>query len=150
IGHRPGNLAPDTDLVVCTIAISEENPELAKARERGILAYTYPEMLGMISADHFTVAIAGTHGKTTTTAMVGKIAVDATLDPTVIVGSIMKDAQSNLIVGKGRHLIAEACEYRRSFLNLSPKVVVITNIDAAHLDYYKDLADVQKAFSELV
>ncbi|MES2953661.1 MAG: UDP-N-acetylmuramate--L-alanine ligase [Patescibacteria group bacterium] len=150
IGHRAGNLADDADLVVYTIAIPDTNSELVKAKELGIRTHTYPEMLGAISAEHFTVAISGTHGKTTTTAMLGKVARDAKLDPTVIVGSIMKDAQSNLIVGQGKYLIAEACEYRRSFLNLFPKVLVITNIDAAHLDYYKDLADVQKAFSELV
>ena len=150
VGHRGGNLADDTELVVHTIAIPESNVELAKARERGIETRTYPEMLGRISRDLYTLAISGTHGKTTTTAMLGKIVRDARLDPTVIVGSIMKDVNSNLVVGKGKHLIAEACEYRRSFLNLSPKVVVITNIDAAHLDYYRDLADVQKAFTELV
>ncbi len=150
VGHRPGNLADGTDLVVHTIAIPETNVELAKARSLNIPTRTYPEMLGELSRTLETVAVSGTHGKTTTTAMLGKIVRDAKLDPTVIVGSIMKDVGSNLVVGEGKQLIVEACEYRRSFLNLHPQMVIITNIDAAHLDYYSDLADVQKAFSELV
>ncbi|HYC83112.1 MAG TPA: Mur ligase domain-containing protein, partial [Candidatus Paceibacterota bacterium] len=149
-GHQADNLSAETDLVIYTIAIPGDNPELAAARERGIPMLTYPETLGLISADKRTIAIAGTHGKTTTTAMLAQIAVEAKRDPTVIVGSILKGQHSNFIAGASDLLIVEACEYRRSFLNINPTVVVITNIDNDHLDYYKDFADIQEAFKELV
>lgn len=159
IGHSAENIADDTDLVVYTIAIDRENPELKKASllGNGITELTYPEMLGLISQNYYTVAVAGTHGKTTTTAMIAKIATDANLNPTVVVGSLLKDSGSNFIAGNPKHnmsgkkplFIVEACEYRRSFLNLSPNILVITNIEEDHLDYYKDLVDIQNAFSEL-
>ncbi len=148
-GHAAGNIPADLDLVVYTIALADDNPELVEAKRRGIEALTYPEMLGRISADKYTIAVAGTHGKTTTTAMLAQIFIDAGLDPTVIVGSLLKDSHSNFIAGKSKYLITEACEYRRSFLNLKPRILVITNIDNDHLDYYKDLADIQSAFAEL-
>ena len=150
IGQKASQVPPDADLVVYTIAIPEDNPELKRARELGIPLLTYPQALGAVSKKRFTIAVSGTHGKTTTTAMIGKIFGDAKKDPTVVVGSLLKDAKSNLIAGRGKYFIAEACEYRRSFLNLEPKIIVITNIDNDHLDYYKDLRDIQKAFSEFV
>lgn len=150
IGHAVENVPPDADLIIYTIAIPADNPERVAGEHLNIPAITYPEALGQISKTKMTVAIAGTHGKTTTTAMIAQIALQAKLDPTVIVGSFMLDQKSNFIAGQGDILIAEACEYRRSFLNLSPQVLVITNIDNDHLDYYKDLADIQSAFVELV
>ncbi|OHB25323.1 MAG: hypothetical protein A2542_01810 [Parcubacteria group bacterium RIFOXYD2_FULL_52_8] len=150
IGHRANNLGPEVDLVVYTIALADNNPELEKAKERQMPLFSYPQILGEISKEMYTIAVAGTHGKTTTTAMVGKLLADAGLDPTVIVGSPMVHAKSNLVVGKSKYLVVEACEYRRSFLQLSPKILVITNIDRDHLDYYEDLADIQKAFCEFV
>lgn len=141
----------DTELVIYTIAVATFDPKLIEAIDaRGILRKTYPEMLGIISADSFTIAISGTHGKTTTTAMTAKVFLDAGLDPTVIVGSFLKDQKSNFIAGKSKYFIVEACEYRRSFLNLTPTILVITNIDNDHLDYYKDMADIQNAFAELI
>jgi len=141
----------DTELVIYTIAIMTFDPKLIEALDaRGIPRKTYPEMLGMISADSFTIAISGTHGKTTTTAMTAKVFLDDGLDPTVIVGSFLKDQKSNFIAGKSKYFIVEACEYRRSFLNLTPTILVITNIDNDHLDYYKDMTDIQSAFAELV
>lgn len=121
---------------------------------------SYPEVLGVISKEKFTIAVSGTHGKTTATAMIAKIMMDAGLDPTVIIGSFLLDAErtqnkntertrTNFIAGKSDYLVVEACEYRRSFLNLTPKILVITNIDADHLDYYKDLDDIKNAFAEL-
>ncbi len=152
--QKAENISADTDLVVYTIAIPEDNPELKKARELGIKCLTYPEMLGLISADKFTIAISGTHGKTTTTAMLAQVLMEADLDPTVIVGSLLKDQvngqKSNFVSGQSDYFVVEACEYRRSFLNLNPKILVITNIDSDHLDYYKDLADIQSAFTEMV
>jgi len=173
--QKAENITPDIDLVVYTIAMPEDSPELVKARELGIECKTYPEMLGLISADKFTIAIAGTHGKTTTTAMVAEIMIETGLDPTVIVGSLLKVPRtplgqttensplkasqgkssvvargSNFIHGKSKYLVVEACEYRRSFLNLHPQLAVVTNIDNDHLDYYKDLADIKSAFDQFL
>lgn len=149
IGQSPENITDDINLVIHTIAINESNPELLAVKTFGIKTMTYPEMLSVLSKNMYTIAISGTHGKTTTTAMIAKIFIDLNLDPTVIVGSILKDYNSNLIVGKSKYFIVEACEYQRSFLNLHPNILVITNIDLDHLDYYKDLEDIQSAFREL-
>ncbi len=149
IGHRAEQVGPGTDLVVYTIAVPDYNPELERARELGLTTISYPQALGLVSADKYTIAVSGTHGKTTTTAMIAKILIAAGLDPTVIVGSLFKDSKSNFIQGKSDYLVVEACEYRRSFLNLSPKILVITNIDNDHLDYFKDLNDIESAFAEL-
>lgn len=153
IGHKKENIEYDIDLIVKTIAISEDNPELLEAKSRNIQIKTYPEMLSIISKGMYTIAVSGTHGKTTTTAILSKILIDAGLDPTVIVGSLMKDSsnnsQSNLVTGHSKYFLVEACEYRRSFLNLNPRILIITNLEEDHLDYYKDLADIQSAFREL-
>jgi UDP-N-acetylmuramate--alanine ligase len=149
-GHAAENIPADTDLVIYTIAVPADNPELVEAKKRGLKTMTYPEALGQISKEKYTIAISGAHGKTTTTAMIAKVLVDAQLDPTVVVGSFLKDFKSNFIAGTGKYLVAEACEYRRSFLNLSPKILIITNIDDDHLDYYKDIEDIKSAFREMV
>ncbi|MBI2482085.1 MAG: UDP-N-acetylmuramate--L-alanine ligase [Candidatus Vogelbacteria bacterium] len=152
-GHTASHITNDLDLVVYTIAIPANNPELMIAKKYGIPCVTYPEMIGIISRDKYTVAVAGTHGKTTTTAMLAQVCVEAEKDPTVIVGSLIKNHNnvgSNFIAGHSDLLIVEACEYQRSFLNLHPNMVIITNIETDHLDYYKDLKDIQKAFGELV
>src|SRR3989338_10616201 len=145
--HSGKNLKA-ADLVVYSPAVAENNPELIKARKLGIRTFSYPEMLGAISKDKYTIAVAGAHGKTTTTAMVGKILKDAGMDPTVIVGSLLKDQQSNYISGKGKYFVVEACEYQKSFLNLCPQIAVITNIDNDHLDFYKNLENIKKAFKK--
>lgn len=150
IGHKEENLTPGVGLVIYTIAILETNPELVKAKKLNVKTLTYPETLYLISKNLHTVAISGTHGKTTTTAMIAKVFMDAGLNPTAIIGGLLKDLKSNFIAGDSKYFIVEACEYKRSFLNLEPKILAITNIDNDHLDYYKDLADIQKAFSELV
>ena len=147
--HIETNISPETALVVYTIAVDEDNPELMEARRRGIPVKTYPEFLGAISKNKYTIAVAGTHGKTTTTGMISEGMIAAELDPTVVIGSLLKNSKSNFISGKGRYLVVEACEYKRSFLKLSPDVLVVTNIDNDHLDYYKDLSDIQSAFAEL-
>ena len=146
IGHRFENITEDIDLVVYSIAVSPNNPELARARELGILIMSYPDILGEITKEYFTVAVSGTHGKTTTTAMIAKILIDAGLDPTVIVGSLLHESKSNFIAGKSKILVLEADEYRRTFLKITPKLVVITNVDVDHLDYYKDIEDIKSAF----
>ena len=154
----PENIPADTELVVYTIAIPVHNPEFVEAKKLGIPMLSYPELLGVVSKDKYTIAISGTHGKTTTTAMIAQVLIDAKLDPTVIVGSFLKGLdpstgsgqESNFIAGEGNYFIVEACEYRRSFLNIHPKIIVITNIDNDHLDYYKDIQDIQNAFIEFV
>ncbi len=159
IGQRAENIPTECDLVIYTIAVPPDNPEFAEAKQRGMPLLSYPEALGIISKEKFTIAISGTHGKTTTAAMVAKILMDAGLDPTVIIGSFLQGStldrekgrtfSTNFIAGKSKYLVVEGCEYRRSFLNLSPQILVILNIDADHLDYYKDLADIKSAFAEL-
>lgn len=148
IGHKKENISKNTDLVIYTIAIPENNPELFYARNIGIHCITYPEALGIISKDKYTIAISGTHGKTTTTAMIAHIAIKNNLKPTVIVGSFI-NGQDNFVAGEGKYFIVEACEYKRSFLNLSPFILVITNIEEDHLDYYKNIGDIIDAFSTL-
>ncbi|HRH26096.1 MAG TPA: UDP-N-acetylmuramate--L-alanine ligase [Candidatus Paceibacterota bacterium] len=158
IGHAAENIPQDTELVVYTIAIPKDNAELVRASEMaesGMKVMTYPEALGAFSSGMYTIAIAGTHGKTTTTGMVASMLMHAKKEPTVIIGSFLKvpgahNEFSNFIAGASDLLVVESCEYKRSFLNISPDIAVITNIDDDHLDYYKDLADIQRAFCEFV
>ncbi|MSU56228.1 MAG: UDP-N-acetylmuramate--L-alanine ligase [Candidatus Taylorbacteria bacterium] len=152
IGESAENVPEDVDLVIYTIAILDTNAELVEAKKRGISILSYPEALGILSKEKYTIAIVGTHGKTTTTAMVAKILMDSGLDPTVIVGSFLFDKdgkRTNFVAGRSKYLVVEGCEYCRSFLNLSPSILVITNIDADHLDYYRDMEDIVSAFVEL-
>ena len=160
IGQSFDLIPADADLIVYTIAIKHYDPALMeRIYEAGIPAKSYPEMLHIVTSGKYTIAVSGTHGKTTTTAMIAKILVDTGRDPSVIVGSFLKNpkaaageagqAPTNLIIGKSEYFVVEACEYERSFLNIEPKVLVITNIEADHLDYYKDLADIEHAFAEM-
>lgn len=153
IGQTKENIPTDAEVVIYTIAIKEDNEELMEAKNRNIVCLTYPEALGKLTENMYTIAISGTHGKTTTTAMVGHILQKEGLDPTIVVGSKMIDESTggytNFIAGKSKYLVVEACEYRRSFLNLSPTILAINNIEADHLDYYKDLKDVQDAFHNI-
>ena len=148
--HNADNVADDVDLIVYTPAVDFENLELKKGKKTKIPTLSYPEMLGLISKNKHTIAVSGAHGKTTTTAMIGKILIDTNLDPTIIVGSLLKDQGSNFVAGKGEYFVVEACEYKKSFLNLNPKIIVITNIDNDHLDYYGNLENIKKAFAEFV
>lgn len=168
IGQSSYDWIPDnTDLVVYTVAIETYDKPLfdkIKSSEVGLpnmekfIAKSYPEMLGIISSDKYTIAVCGTHGKTTTTGMIAEIFKNASLDPTVIVGSLLKEkdgTRTNFVHGNQNHIdgrdyfIVEACEYRRSFLNINPNILIITNIDADHLDYYKDIEDIKSAFREM-
>ncbi|HLP43930.1 MAG TPA: Mur ligase family protein, partial [Candidatus Nanoarchaeia archaeon] len=149
IGKPQATLPEDVDVVIYTVAISDTHSEFVSAKAKNIPTISYPESLGLISKDKFTIAIAGTHGKTTTTAMVAQVLIDAGLDPTVIVGSLLKSG-TNFIAGKSKYLVVEACEYKRSFLNIKPDIAIITNIDDDHLDYYKNLEGIQKGFSEFL
>lgn len=139
---------PLPELVVYTEAISQDNPELQAARALDIKTVNYFEALGMVANEYYLIAVAGTHGKTTTTAMLIDIFEEASFDPSAIVGSLRSKTGSNYRAGKSKYFIVEACEYRRDFLTLRPDVLVITNIEHEHVDYYPDLASVQNAFRE--
>lgn len=150
-GHAAANLPEKLDMVVYTEAIPVDNLELMEARDRGIPARTYFEALGEVSGEFKTIAVAGTHGKTTTTAILARILLNAGLDPTIVIGTNMKELKGrNFHAGKGEWMVVEACEYRRSFLHLQPKVVILTNLELDHPDYYLDLDDYLSAFCELV
>lgn len=145
-GHAFSHISKQVEVVVYTKAVKDDNPELVQARALGIPTLTYSQALGIISAGMCTIAVAGSHGKTTTTGMIAWGLLQAKKDPTVIVGSLLKDLPTNFIAGKSPYFVVEACEYRRSFLDLCPTIAVITNIDNDHLDYYKTKANLVKAF----
>ena len=149
IGQKPENVPSDADVIIYSEAVWEDNPERARAKELSLRQISYFEALGEVSYKKKTIAVAGTHGKTTTTGMTAKILADGGASPTAVVGSIVKDFGSNYLHGDSDLFVVEACEYKRDFLTLSPFVLVITNIEWDHTDYYKDLADFQKAFREL-
>jgi UDP-N-acetylmuramate--alanine ligase len=150
LGHSASHVPKDADLVLYTIAIGDSNPEFVEAHDRGIVCMSYPEALGKLTEEYETIAVCGTHGKTTTTAMVASALTACGESPTVIVGSLLSEHGTNFIQGTGKYLVVEACEYRRSFLHLSPAHVIVTNIDTDHLDYYKDLDDIKSAFQSFV
>ena len=149
IGNAEENVNENIDSVIYTLAIGEDDPEFLKAKKLKTPTYTYAEMLGQVSAGMRTIAVSGTHGKTTTTAMVNSALRGLGLDPNMIVGSLLSESQTNFIKGSSDIFITEVCEYKRSFLNLNPEILVITNIEEDHLDYYKDLDDIKDAFMEL-
>lgn len=145
IGHAATNVE-GADLVVYSSAVKPDNVEMVEAARRHIPVIRRAEMLGELMRLKYTLAIAGTHGKTTTTSMVGAIWEEAGQDPTVIVGGVVQGKGSGAKVGRGRYLIAESDEFDRSFLQMMPTSAVITNIDADHLDCYKDLDEIKDAF----
>ncbi|MFH0928661.1 MAG: UDP-N-acetylmuramate--L-alanine ligase, partial [bacterium] len=150
-GHAAENLDADTELVVFSSAVPKDNPERIKASELKIPELTYAEFLGELSRTKRTIAICGCHGKSTTTAMIGRILEAAGLDPLVIVGSLIPGfVDGNLRMGRGEWFVVEACEHYRHFLSITPEIVVVTNIDRDHLDYYKDLDDIKNAFEEFM
>ena len=148
VPQHPDNVPADTDAVVYSDAVPENNPERERAAELGIPQDSYFSMLGKVSAPMRTVAIAGTHGKTTTTGMLAKILVDADESPTVIVGSLMKDFGSNYVAGNSDLFVVEACEYRDHLLELSPEILVVTNLEWDHTDYFPSLAALQESFKK--
>lgn len=147
IGHGEKHVNHSTDLLIYSAAIPEDHPERVAAKALGIPEVNYFEALGEVSKGRYTIAVSGTHGKTTTTGMVANVLIDAGLSPTVVVGSMLKNFGGNFIHGKSDIFVVEACEYRRHFLHLRPRVLVINNIELDHPDYYKNLADVQDAFA---
>jgi len=143
------NITEGIDLVVYTEAMAKDHPEMVAAKELGVPMVNYFEALGLVANQYYLIAVSGTHGKTTTTAMLIDILEEAGLDPSAIVGSLRAKTKSNYRAGKSKYFVVEACEYKRDFIHLEPDVLIITNLEAEHLDYYRDLSDVQAAFREL-
>jgi UDP-N-acetylmuramate--alanine ligase len=150
---------PEADVYVYSVAWEERAPEVLRdAQATGKRVLTYFEALGEIAKEYKVIAISGTHGKTTTTAMTARAMIAAGLDPTVIVGSMVNfenikgsdpSIPTNFRAGQSEYLLVEACEYKRHFLNFNPYILAVTNIELDHTDYYKDLADIEDAFAEL-
>ncbi|MBI4119169.1 MAG: UDP-N-acetylmuramate--L-alanine ligase [Parcubacteria group bacterium] len=162
IGQRAKNIG-QADLVVYSAAIKPENPELAAAVAAGVKTFTYAQAVGELTKKYFTIAVAGSHGKSTTTALIGLIMIKAGLDPTIIVGTKLRELEgppflegrsfsggNNFRLGQSQYLVLEADEYARSFHNYHPKIAVLTNIDKEHLDVYKNLAGVLAGFKKYI
>ncbi len=144
-GHAAANVVGST-VVVATSAVNEANPEIAEARRRSIPVIQRAEMLAELMRLKYGIAVAGMHGKTTTTSMIATVLAAGGLDPTVVVGGRINSLGSNARLGKSQYLVAEADESDRSFLRLSPILAVVTNLDREHMDCYRDMADVEDAF----
>jgi UDP-N-acetylmuramate--alanine ligase len=147
VGHRPEN-AENAQALVYSSAVRKDNPELVYARENFIPVIKRGEMLAELMRMKHSIAVAGSHGKTTTTSMIAEIFFKAEVDPTVVVGGILNKKDSNAQLGEGNIMIAEADESDRSFLMLSPTIAVITNIDFEHTDTYKSMEDVKDCFAD--
>lgn len=146
LGHRTKNIG-DADLVVYSSAVSQDNPEITAAVENGIPTASRAEVLGALMKEYEnSIAIAGTHGKTTTTSMVSLILENCGNDPTILVGGNLQEINGNVKIGNSGYFVTEACEYMDSFLNLSPKIEIILNIDSDHLDYFKDIEHIANSF----
>src|SRR3989338_2125270 len=151
IGNKKEHIASSIDLVIHSPAVKQDNPEYREAQRLGLQLKSYPEALGELTEHYITIAVAGSHGKSTTTAMIGLLMQKAGLDPTVIVGTKLKEfGGSNFLMGQGKYLVIEACEYDGSFLEYSPHIEIITNVDKEHLDYFKTFGGVKKAFRNFI
>ena len=149
IGHKAENITREIEFVVRTAAVHDDNPEIIRAHALGIPVFERTQAWGAISKDYSNaLCISGTHGKTTTTSMCTHIMMAADKDPTVMIGGTLPLLNAGHRVGHGNTIIMEACEYYNSFLSLHPTVAVILNVEADHLDFFKDLQDVQHSFRE--
>jgi UDP-N-acetylmuramate--alanine ligase len=149
VGHAASHIE-GAHVVVYSSAVARDNPELVAARQRGIPVIPRAEMLAELMRVKHGIAIAGTHGKTTTTSMVGTVLAEAGFDPTLVVGGRVTALGANARLGQGEFLVAEADESDGSFLRLTPTIAVVTTIDAEHLDHYRDLAAIREAFLTFV
>src|SRR5574337_361152 len=149
IGHDPAHVQ-DADVVVRSSAVSPENPEIVAAKVHAIPVIQRAEMLAELMRMKYGVAVAGTHGKTTTTSIVATVLAKAGLDPTVVIGGRLDALGSNAKLGRGEFMVAEADESDGSFLKLAPTIAVVTTIDAEHLDYYRDLQQIKETFLEFI
>jgi len=151
IGHKKAHIPSSVGLVICTSAIRRENPEFREVKRRRIPVLTYPEAIGRITRAYRTVGVAGSHGKSTTTALVGLILRKAKKDPTVVVGTKLREfAGKNFRKGKSDILVLESDEWAGAFRHYSPSLALVTNIDREHLDFYKNLTRIKKAFLEFL
>ncbi len=154
--HNSENLPDDFDLVIYSAAVQGDNPELIKARKiqdnhPKVEILTYAQALGKLTRDYFTIAVSGTHGKSTTVSMLSLILTEAGMDPTVIIGTKLKEfGNSNFRLGSGKYLVIEADEWQGSFLNYHLQAIVLTNIEEDHLDYYRDLNHIMETYQEYV
>lgn len=148
IGHDACIIPADTELLVFSDAIPADNPERTRARDMGIPEMSYFQALGEVSRGMRTIAVSGTHGKTTTTGMLASILKAAGKEPTAIVGSIVPEWGSNFLAGANDLLVVEACEYKNHLLELSPEILVVTNVEWDHTDFFPDLAAVQETFAK--
>lgn len=147
--HRRTNIPSDTTLVVYTAAITPHNLEFLDAKRRKIKTVSYPELVGKLTKKFKTITISGSHGKSTTTALAALTLIEGYCDPTVIIGTKLKEFKnSNFRPGHGQFLVLEADEWNRAFLNYVPQIAIVTNIDAEHLDTYKNLNEVATTFTE--
>lgn len=146
IGHKAANIPEQTELVVISQAVHESNPELRAAQKLRIPIWTYPEAVSALTKGKTLITISGTHGKTTTTAMIGHVLRVLKKKPTILVGSMVKQFNGNAVAGKGRYFVLEADEFAKSFLEYEPDLAVILNIDRDHLDTYHTLANIVKTF----
>ncbi len=150
IGHNEANIPDGVDLVAISAAIAPDNPEVACARRRGIPVLKYAQLLGRLMLRKKGLAVAGTHGKTTTTAMLASVLAEAGWDPAFLIGGEYPGLGGGSRWGEGSFFVAEACEFDRSFLNFHPTCAIVTNIEEDHLDYFHSLSDIQEAFGEFV
>ena len=147
IGQCAENLTPSPALVVYTAAIHEDNPEFTAAKEAGIPMLTRAELLGQIMKCYPTpIAVSGTHGKTTTTSMISSILLHADTDPTISIGGILKENNSNFRIGHSDIFLTEACEYTNSFLSFFPRIGIILNVEEDHMDFFHDIEDIRNSF----
>lgn len=148
-GHDPG-WVEGADVVVVSSAIDPENPEVRAALEAAVPVIPQAEMLAELMRLKYSVAVAGAHGKTTTTSIVASVLAKGGLDPTVVIGGKLKSIDANAVLGQGEFIVAEADESDGSFLKMSPTIAVVTNIDREHLDFYRDLDAIKKVFSDFI
>lgn len=150
IGQKATNIS-HADLIIYTWSIRENNPELQYARSMNLPIYTRGELLGEFMKEHiYNIAISGTHGKTSTTSMVSHIALNAKLDPTILIGGDLDVINGNVLVGNSPYFITEACEYKESFTKFFPYIGIILNIEEDHLDYYRDINHIKEAFTKFI
>ena len=148
-GQREENLSQDIDLVVYTSAIKPDNPEMIATEKLGIASLTRAQLLGQMMKNYKTsIAVSGTHGKTTTTSMISQILLENNDDPTLSIGGIYKPIGGNIRVGSSDRFVTEACEYTNSFLSFNPKISIILNIEEDHLDFFRDIDDIRNSFHE--
>ena len=146
-GHNKKHLDKETDLVIISAAIKENNPELAEARKRNVPVLKYAEMLGKLMSGNIGIAVAGTHGKSTTSGLMAYMMHKTGMKPNYVIGAKVRQLKGNSGIGSSPYFVAEACEYDKSFLQLNPKIGIITNIELDHLDCYKNIQEISQAFT---